>query len=715
MTFTLKNRYSRMAIDYDLHFDTGGTGGLINANNGIKVQSNYPDPFSVTAYAVLSDDSTYYTIYLYLTMTAWDTVWFKITNLMNFEKIPNGVTVNPSNQSVPETYSFIGKCTLRDNYAKHFAPINYLEDRLTTPNITHSTDGTMKMFKASSALTESQPAGDGTILHFNWDTTSAYDSQLFLPNNSSNHLQTRTYDVSNTKWTDWRTILDSANWGNYIKSLSTYSSLSAGDNYSGYWVKIGEVNATFQYYDAFLDFTLLWNSHGSGNVAYADCVIRFKQQSALGEAPYYQLIIKSAIGITRTDIRFIITDNSTEKTTGELWVCVRGTYVSYEVICHSTYRFNLFDNKSQTLTATADLPSGTYVNPTNDLYENNVKLSDKYLQLSGGTMETDASITFVDSSGINGGLVFKYPNGSSYKYNTIHSAELSFETIYTNYIYNKRSDGDINIKADNDLNLNTSDGDINLYADGYINFNAECYANELYLETLHSHHSSYVNCDSDFYSMGTIICENLDFFSSAVIGNDKGEYTIKAYYLDIGYIKSYKNSSNKTVYCPSISELNINASTLCLNGDMQIGSNSSIDLNQITFYCKVYNSSSSVQFTSDRNKKHDIEDLSSKFIDVFDSINPVSFKYNDSDDDEIRLGYIAQDVEEALEKAGLDSDKYDLVGKDPHDDSLTLNYNSLFVMYDLKIREQEKKIKEQEERINDLEKKLQFIMDSLNK
>jgi len=58
--------------------------------------------------------------------------------------------------------------------------------------------------------------------------------------------------------------------------------------------------------------------------------------------------------------------------------------------------------------------------------------------------------------------------------------------------------------------------------------------------------------------------------------------------------------------------------------------------------------------TSDRNRKHDIEPLPDKYLDMLDRIEPKRFKMNDGASGRFHVGFIAQEVEEAMAAAGVD-------------------------------------------------------------
>lgn len=66
----------------------------------------------------------------------------------------------------------------------------------------------------------------------------------------------------------------------------------------------------------------------------------------------------------------------------------------------------------------------------------------------------------------------------------------------------------------------------------------------------------------------------------------------------------------------------------------------------------------SPQITSDIREKNNIRILSPEYDVFFDNLIPSSFKYNNSDSGRTHIGYIAQDVEKALLKAGLTTKEF---------------------------------------------------------
>ena len=103
---------------------------------------------------------------------------------------------------------------------------NYYSSRQTNANIAHVNNGGVIHFKATQTMTSNKPMGDGNILHFHWDNDSGWDSQLYIPDGASAHMQWRAHvDASNWQ-TGWTTLIDSK--GGRITDTTASTSTSTG-------------------------------------------------------------------------------------------------------------------------------------------------------------------------------------------------------------------------------------------------------------------------------------------------------------------------------------------------------------------------------------------------------------------------------------------------------------------------------------------------------
>ena len=119
----------------------------------------------------------------------------------------------------------------------------------------------------------------------------------------------------------------------------------------------------------------------------------------------------------------------------------------------------------------------------------------------------------------------------------------------------------------------------------------------------------------------------------------------------------------------------------------------------------VYANTSTIQ-TSDRNQKNSIEDLPDKYLAMFDSLRPRRFKMNNGTSDRYHIGYIAQEVEEAMNDAGIDSQEFGGFIKDKDQDGndiYMLRYGEVDAIYSAKIKQLESRNAELEARIAKLE------------
>lgn len=139
-----------------------------------------------------------------------------------------------------------------------------------------------------------------------------------------------------------------------------------------------------------------------------------------------------------------------------------------------------------------------------------------------------------------------------------------------------------------------------------------------------------------------------------------------------------------------------------INGDrVQIGGIPLVSSNMSSLgtssypWGQIYSTNTAIQ-TSDANKKHDIEDLPDKYIAMLNTLRPVRFKYNDGASGRYHTGFIAQDVEAAMEQCGISSAEFGgfVLGDDgAGGDVRMLRYGEFIALLWAKAREMDKRIK----------------------
>lgn len=105
--------------------------------------------------------------------------------------------------------------------------------------------------------------------------------------------------------------------------------------------------------------------------------------------------------------------------------------------------------------------------------------------------------------------------------------------------------------------------------------------------------------------------------------------------------------------------------------------------------------------TSDANMKNSIENLPEKYISLFDGLTPRRFKLNNGTSDRFHIGFIAQEVEETMTDAGVDSLEFGGFIKDADDETgeplYFLRYEEFIGILVAKVKQLEKRIQQLEE------------------
>lgn len=237
---------------------------------------------------------------------------------------------------------------------------------------------------------------------------------------------------------------------------------------------------------------------------------------------------------------------------------------------------------------------------------------------------------------------------------------------------------------------------------------------------------------------------------------NSGDYTVSTDNSEcIGYIStsnrvilgSDNNSTATEVRSPSLIYLKGNGSTSDENRYSVALSYGTVDNIKFGYFMPTYNTSGGTSYTnlggsshkwrnvfatngtietSDRNQKKDICKLNDKYLQMFDLLEPVSYKMIDGD--RIHTGFIAQDVEEAMYKVGLTSKDFGGFCKDvkttidengsqivvlsdngTQKEVYSLRYNEFIALNTAKIKQLEQKLEQAIEVISEQ----QVIIDEL--
>ena len=265
---------------------------------------------------------------------------------------------------------------------------------------------------------------------------------------------------------------------------------------------------------------------------------------------------------------------------------------------------------------------------------------------------------------------------------TILSSKIQTDKLYiqkSGYVYD--TDTSKNVRFIYMVGDSTSDTEIRL---GRVSING--YSNK------------YNSIDFNDASQERIITLNTDVVNAPIIVPDAIDLTN-----GVMYSSAYPGAS-VTIRAASVNNGSntagffrptIDAGTSFKNGIMYLGGS---NYKWKAIYC-----ATGTINTSDRNLKTDITDLDSKYLDLFDRLQPVQYKLLSGD--RIHTGFVAQDIEASMTEVGLTAEDFGGFCKDLKEDSTDeyiygLRYEEFIAINTAKIKQLEQKIKELEATIN---------------
>lgn len=107
--------------------------------------------------------------------------------------------------------------------------------------------------------------------------------------------------------------------------------------------------------------------------------------------------------------------------------------------------------------------------------------------------------------------------------------------------------------------------------------------------------------------------------------------------------------------------------------------------------------------TSDKSLKEDIKELEEKHLAFFRCLRPVQFKYKDGESGRTHIGFIAQEVEDAIHEAGMTNQDMAVVVIDQESGRHYLRYEEIIAVQTQVIQNMQKKVDSLEARLAKLE------------
>lgn len=148
-----------------------------------------------------------------------------------------------------------------------------------------------------------------------------------------------------------------------------------------------------------------------------------------------------------------------------------------------------------------------------------------------------------------------------------------------------------------------------------------------------------------------------------------------------GRVKFTNSAESNYFRAGSVYEAGVRGATISDLGNAQFGQ---------TVTCK------KLEYSSDRRLKNTIAEVGNSFDEFFCKIKPVTFKFNS--DEKFSIGFIAQEIEEALADSGIDPDQFNIIEKDERG-YYSMCYSQISVLNTHMIQLAYKKIQELEKKL----------------
>ena len=148
------------------------------------------------------------------------------------------------------------------------------------------------------------------------------------------------------------------------------------------------------------------------------------------------------------------------------------------------------------------------------------------------------------------------------------------------------------------------------------------------------------------------------------------------------------------------SALDLGYDQISCKGDFYPNSNNHYNLGAPNYVWSTIYCSTDALNGSDRNIKNSIEALPEKYVRMFDLVEPKRYKLNNGTSGRYHAGFIAQEVEAAMQKCGITSQEFAgwaAAKRKGGSETYFLRYSEFIPVLWAKVREQEERLKRLEE------------------
>lgn len=128
---------------------------------------------------------------------------------------------------------------------------------------------------------------------------------------------------------------------------------------------------------------------------------------------------------------------------------------------------------------------------------------------------------------------------------------------------------------------------------------------------------------------------------------------------------------------------------------------------------KNWYATNSITIVSDKNKKHSVATLPNQYSILFDNLHPVIYKYNDGTSDRLHTGFIAQEVNDAIELAEISTKDFGglvILSPGTTEEEWGLRYEEFIALNTSEIQKLKARTTELENRVAELESQIKTLV-----
>lgn len=197
----------------------------------------------------------------------------------------------------------------------------------------------------------------------------------------------------------------------------------------------------------------------------------------------------------------------------------------------------------------------------------------------------------------------------------------------------------------------------------------------------------------------------------------EGDMFLGAYSLDGSDYESYLQLSGSEAAIKANS-LSVYAGTSVFDGNVEPADTNASDIGSSSYRWQNIYSVNAVDVLSDATKKKNIEYNIDSYDNFYNALKPASYKFIENQSDRTHIGFISQDVEQALADSGLTSKdfagfiKSPIVDKDTGETTgydYSLRYSEFIALNTHMIQKLYKKLEESDKKIQELEAKIEQL------